>query len=65
MGKLVCSCNQVGQGNLDRLIDDGHQNLNALCELSGAGSGCGSCKPEIQEILKKRTISPKKEFLFS
>jgi ferredoxin-nitrate reductase len=65
IGKLVCSCNQVGEGNLDQLIDHGHQNLNALCERSGAGSGCGSCKPEIQQILKKRISSPKKELLFS
>jgi ferredoxin-nitrate reductase len=60
MGKLVCSCNQVGEGNLDRLIDHGHKNLNALCEHSGAGSGCGSCKPEIQEILKKRILTTKR-----
>lgn len=61
MGKLVCSCNQVGDGNLTQLIAKGYKNLKDLCEHSGAGSGCGSCKPEIQQLLKESTL--KKEFL--
>jgi ferredoxin-nitrate reductase len=50
-GKLVCSCNQVGEGNLRKLIDGGCNSLPDLCQSSGAGLGCGSCKPEIQRIL--------------
>ena len=64
IGKLVCSCNQVGEGNLQTLIAMGHRNLNGLCELSGAGLGCGSCKPEIQQMLKDSTPSLKKELFF-
>lgn len=52
VGKLVCSCNQVGDGNLKKLIDGGCLSLPELCQSSGAGLGCGSCKPEIQRILK-------------
>src|SRR5690606_970906 len=51
-GKLVCACNQVGEGNLIRHIENGCSNLNELCQLSGAGFGCGSCKPEVSRILK-------------
>lgn len=53
VGKLVCSCNQVGRGNLEKLIANGTDTLAALCEQSGAGLGCGSCKPEVQQILKE------------
>ncbi|HEY3405296.1 MAG TPA: molybdopterin-dependent oxidoreductase [Ohtaekwangia sp.] len=53
VGKLVCSCNQVGDGNLKKLIDGGCLSLPELCQSSGAGLGCGSCKPEIQRILKE------------
>lgn len=53
MGKLVCSCNQVGEGNLKGLIGTGCTSLPQLCQTSGAGLGCGSCKPEIQRILKE------------
>ncbi|HEX8039746.1 MAG TPA: molybdopterin-dependent oxidoreductase [Chryseosolibacter sp.] len=63
-GTLVCSCNQVGSGNLQRLIRSGHATLHALCEQSGAGTGCGSCKPEIQQILKKALHNDKAEIVF-
>ena len=56
LGKLVCSCNQVGEGNLRKLIDSGCQTLSTLCQQSGAGLGCGSCKPEIQRLLKEEVV---------
>ena len=52
VGKLVCSCNQVGEGNLMNKIEDGCKSLAELCQSTGAGLGCGSCKPEIQRIMK-------------
>lgn len=58
IGKLVCSCNQVGEGNLEALIDNGYQTLNDLCQISGGGLGCGSCKPEIQRLLKAKVPDP-------
>ena len=33
-----------------------------LCEQSGAGLGCGSCKPEVQEILSENKLSMAKDF---
>ncbi|HYG18333.1 MAG TPA: FAD-dependent oxidoreductase, partial [Ohtaekwangia sp.] len=51
LGKLVCSCNHVGAGNLEKLVDEGCHTLHALCQASGAGLGCGSCKPELQRML--------------
>jgi ferredoxin-nitrate reductase len=53
LGKLVCSCGQVGEGNIQNLIDGGCQTLNELCQRSGAGLGCGSCKPEVQQLLRQ------------
>ncbi|KHJ37607.1 nitrate reductase [Pedobacter glucosidilyticus] len=50
-GKLVCSCNNVGKGNLEEKIALGCTNLNALCSATGAGQGCGSCKAEVKKIL--------------
>lgn len=64
-GKLVCSCNQVGEGNLEDLMREGHRTLAKLCEHSGAGSGCGSCKPEIQQLLRKIAEPIKAEYLFT
>jgi len=56
LGKLICSCNQVGEGNLTKLIEDGCHTLAALCQRSGAGLGCGSCKPEVQQIIKESLV---------
>lgn len=52
-GKLVCSCNNVGTGNLHDKISSGCQDLAQLCQTTGAGMGCGSCKPEVKLILEQ------------
>ena len=53
IGKLVCSCNNVGEGNLVNKINEGCKDHVQLCQLTGAGMGCGSCRPEVQTILEK------------
>jgi ferredoxin-nitrate reductase len=52
MGKLVCSCNNVGEGNLKACISSGCKDFTALCTQTGAGTGCGSCRPEVRAILE-------------
>lgn len=59
IGKLVCSCSGVGEGNLQKTIKDGCRDLLQLCQLSGAGTGCGSCRPEIKTILE-RELNPER-----
>ncbi|MDI5888933.1 MULTISPECIES: nitrate reductase [Flavobacterium] len=53
LGKLVCSCSQVGSGNIEEAIKSGVTNFTELCKTTGAGLGCGSCKTEVKEILAK------------
>lgn len=53
VGKLVCSCNNVGQGNIETKITGGCSDLKQLCAATGAGTGCGSCKPEVKRILEQ------------
>lgn len=53
LGKLVCSCSQVGSGNIEECIKSGVTNFTELCKTTGAGLGCGSCKTEVKEILAK------------
>ncbi|MEL6986388.1 MAG: (2Fe-2S)-binding protein [Bacteroidota bacterium] len=49
--KLICSCNHVGTGNIEQRIKEGCKDFNDLCSATGAGLGCGSCKPEVKAIL--------------
>ena len=51
-GKVVCSCNNVGDGNLREAIQSGCSDFQALCQQTGAGTGCGSCRPEVKAILE-------------
>ncbi len=53
IGKLICSCSGVGEGNLQNKIKEGCTDLLQLCQLTGAGMGCGSCRPEVKAILEK------------
>ena len=51
-GRLVCSCNNVGVDNLQQKIAEGYNEMAALCSATGAGTGCGSCRPEVKRILE-------------
>ncbi len=53
-GKLICSCSQVGEGNVLDVIASGCDNFNKLCAETGAGLGCGSCKPEVKALMHKQ-----------
>ncbi|MEM8894754.1 MAG: FAD-dependent oxidoreductase, partial [Bacteroidota bacterium] len=55
-GRLVCSCNNVGEGNLAEAIARGNNTLNQLCDATGAGLGCGSCKTELMRLLNEQQI---------
>ncbi|GAA4900354.1 hypothetical protein GCM10023311_27470 [Flaviramulus aquimarinus] len=56
IGKLVCSCSQVGVGNVEEAISKGCTDFTALCNKTGAGLGCGSCKTEVREILQNSKV---------
>jgi len=56
VGKLVCSCNNVGEGNIEKAIKSGCKDFTELCKKTGAGTGCGSCKPEVKAILEKNSV---------
>lgn len=51
IGKLVCSCNSVGVGNIQQQIKSGCHSLKEICAVTGAGTGCGSCRPEVQRLM--------------
>ncbi|MEP6727387.1 MAG: FAD-dependent oxidoreductase, partial [Bacteroidota bacterium] len=55
LGKLVCSCAGIGEGNIINKIKEGCKDLVQLCQLSGAGMACGSCRPEVKVILEHET----------
>jgi len=56
-GALVCACHGVCELTLGRAIAAGSTTVNALGEHTGAGTGCGSCRPELQRLIAAATAS--------
>ena len=50
----ICRCNQVSAGQIVAAIDEGHHDVAAIGKSTRAGTGCGSCKDRICEILNNK-----------
>ena len=51
-GKIVCACKQVGINTLTAAISEqGCHSLDSIKQCTGAGTGCGSCLPEVATLL--------------
>jgi assimilatory nitrate reductase catalytic subunit len=54
-GPTICACMNVGRGTILRAIDAGACSVAALGSLLGAGTSCGSCRPELNALLALAT----------
>ncbi|MBA3745994.1 MAG: NAD(P)/FAD-dependent oxidoreductase [Solirubrobacterales bacterium] len=48
----VCNCNGVTKGAIRACVKDGALTMSAVAATTRAGSGCGSCKGQVLEILE-------------
>ena len=48
----VCNCNGVSKGTIRKCVLSGHRNLKAVMSETRAGTGCGSCRDLVQEIVE-------------
>lgn len=53
-GKMICSCFQVGENTLRNVIKTGANSVLELGKLTCAGTNCGSCIPELKQLLAER-----------
>ncbi len=49
----ICHCNGVSKGAIVDAVESGHCTVKAICEATRAGTGCGSCKSDIQAIIEQ------------
>ncbi|MBM3947311.1 MAG: NAD(P)/FAD-dependent oxidoreductase, partial [SAR202 cluster bacterium] len=49
----ICNCNGVTKGKIIAAIKAGRRTLKGVCEATRAGTGCGSCKPQVQAVLEE------------
>lgn len=47
----VCDCNFVSKAQIVEAVLNGATTLRAVCDETRAGTGCGSCRPEVQRIV--------------
>ncbi|WP_146346483.1 nitrate reductase [Phaeobacter marinintestinus] len=50
-GATICACFDIGSEQIRRSISDGARTVDALGACLGAGSNCGSCRPELQDLI--------------
>jgi assimilatory nitrate reductase catalytic subunit len=52
-GPTLCACLNVGRNTIQRAIADGCSSVAALGQTLGAGTSCGSCRPELAALLAR------------
>jgi len=51
-GRIICSCLSVGLKTILRTLEDGRAvDVDSLGTVLGAGTNCGSCRPELQALV--------------
>ena len=48
----VCDCNSVSKARIVDAVLSGARSLQSVCDATRAGTGCGTCRPEVQRILE-------------
>jgi len=56
--RMVCNCHKVSASRLREAIGGGATTLDALCGATRAGTGCGSCRGELVELLARHAPEP-------
>jgi len=50
-GNIICACNNIGELELQAAINSGADTIESLKACTMAGTGCGSCVPEMKRLL--------------
>ncbi|MDE2363503.1 MAG: nitrate reductase [Hyphomicrobiales bacterium] len=52
-GAQICACHSVGAHTIRDAVAGGCRDVRAVGVATAAGTGCGSCRPEIERILRQ------------
>jgi assimilatory nitrate reductase catalytic subunit len=53
-GAVICACMNVGRNQISRYIEkDYNASLQTICDATSAGTGCGSCRIEVQRMIRE------------
>lgn len=51
--RIICTCQDVDYNTIKKAIEDGAKTVDDIMEATGAGTVCGGCISEIEEILQE------------
>jgi nitrite reductase (NADH) large subunit len=51
--RVVCNCHKLSEGTIVEAIRAGAESVEALGGATRAGTGCGSCKVQLAELVEK------------
>jgi bacterioferritin-associated ferredoxin len=51
--RTICTCQDVDYNTIKKAIEDGAKSVDDIMEATGAGTVCGGCISEIEEILQE------------
>ena len=51
VNRIICHCKQVSYGDIRRAMLGGARTVEDIQEMTGAGTECGNCIPDIKNIL--------------
>jgi nitrite reductase (NADH) large subunit len=57
--RLVCTCHKVNESRLCEAIGGGACTVEALGEMTKAGTGCGSCRGDLAQLIARQAPPPK------
>jgi assimilatory nitrate reductase catalytic subunit len=51
-GPILCACMNVGRNQISRFVEKNPgAALQTVCDATSAGTGCGSCRMEVQRVI--------------
>lgn len=53
MERVVCHCKVVSDREIKSVIKKGALSIEEIMEFTGAGTGCGRCRPQLADLLIK------------
>lgn len=53
LNKIVCNCLNVTNGMIKDAVNNGANTLEEVQEITGAGTVCGSCIDNVQQLVEQ------------
>ncbi len=51
--EIICHCNEITRGQIEEAVRGGLKTLDEVMEATDAGTVCGSCQDDIEDIIKE------------